>query len=92
MLFAHSAAGLGSHRIFGSDAMAGGTGADRYVFLICSGNDQINGFVFGEGDRFNLQGQTFTLGAADGDACCCYRAAARSSSTGSRLRISPCRS
>ena len=38
------------------------------MFLTGSGNDQINGFVFGEGDRLDLQGQTFTHGtSADGD-------------------------
>jgi serralysin len=49
--------------------MAGGTGADRYVFLTGSGNDQVNGFSGGaEGDRLDLQGQSYTLGtSADGD-------------------------
>jgi hypothetical protein len=48
--------------------MTGGTGADRYVFLPGSGADQVNGFGFAEGDRIDLQGQTFTLGASgDGD-------------------------
>ena len=49
--------------------MAGGAGADRYVFLVGSGNDQINGFSgSAEGDRLDLQGQTFTTGtSADGD-------------------------
>ena len=52
----------------GNDTMAAGTGGDRYVFLAGSGNDQINGFVFGEGDRLDLQGQTFTQGTSgDGD-------------------------
>ena len=51
------------------DTIAGGTGADRYVFLAASGNDQIAGFNAGEGDRLDLSGQTFTLStAADGAA------------------------
>ena len=64
-------AGSGNDTILGNegnDTMAGGAGADRYVFLVGSGNDQINGFVFGEGDRLDLQGQTFTQGTSgDGD-------------------------
>ena len=48
--------------------MTGGTGAARYVFAAASGSDQINSFSFTDGDRLDLQGQTFTLGtAADGD-------------------------
>ena len=50
----------------GNDTLAGGTGADRYVFLPGSGNDLVNGF--GNGDRLDLQAQTFTLGtSADAD-------------------------
>ena len=45
--------------------MAGGGGADRYMFFAGSGNDQINGFSGGaESDRLDLQGQTFTLGTS----------------------------
>ena len=52
----------------GNDTIAGGAGADRYVFAAASGNDQVNGFAFSEGDRLDLSGQTFTLGtSADGD-------------------------
>ena len=52
----------------GNDTMAGGAGADRYTFAGGSGSDQINSFAFGEGDRLDLQGQTFTTGtSADGD-------------------------
>ena len=48
--------------------MAGGNGADRYVFLSGSGNDQVGGFNFADGDRLDLQGQTFTTTtSADGD-------------------------
>jgi Ca2+-binding RTX toxin-like protein len=52
----------------GNDSLAGAAGADRYVFLSGSGNDQVNDFAFAEGDRLDLQGQTFTTGASgDGD-------------------------
>jgi Ca2+-binding RTX toxin-like protein len=52
----------------GNDTMIGGAGADRYVFATDSGADQVNGFSFIEGDRLDLQGQTFGLGtSADGD-------------------------
>ena len=48
--------------------MTGGTGADRYVFAAGSGFDQINGFTVFEGDRIDLQGQTFAQGTSgDGD-------------------------
>ena len=53
----------------GDDTMAGGGGADIYKFFTGSGNDQINGFSgSAEGDRLDLEGQTFTTGiSADGD-------------------------
>jgi Ca2+-binding RTX toxin-like protein len=52
----------------GNDTLAGGNGADRYVFASASGSDQINGFAVADGDRLDLQGQTFTQGtASDGD-------------------------
>jgi hypothetical protein len=48
--------------------MTGGAGADRYVFAIHSGSDQLDGFGFAEGDRLDLQEQTFSLGTSgDGD-------------------------
>jgi hypothetical protein len=48
--------------------MTGGAGADRYVVAGGSGNDQVNGFAFSEGDRVDAQGQSFTLAtSADGD-------------------------
>jgi Ca2+-binding RTX toxin-like protein len=59
--------GTGADTIWGNegnDSMTGGAGADRYVFLTGSGDDQINGFAFSEGDRLDLQGQTFTQGTA----------------------------
>ena len=61
------AAGSGADTIWGNegnDSMTGGAGADRYVFLTGSGNDQVTGFSFAEGDRLDLQGQTFTQGTA----------------------------
>jgi Ca2+-binding RTX toxin-like protein len=52
----------------GSDSLLGGAGGDRYVFAAASGSDQVNGFLFAEGNRLDLSGQTFTLGtSADGD-------------------------
>jgi Ca2+-binding RTX toxin-like protein len=52
----------------GDDSMSGGEGADRHEFAAASGNDQVFGFSFAEGDRLALQGQTFTVGtSADGD-------------------------
>ena len=60
-------AGAGTDTIWGNegnDLLAGGAGADRYMFAAGSGFDQINGFSFAEGDRVDLQGQTFTQGAA----------------------------
>jgi Ca2+-binding RTX toxin-like protein len=51
----------------GNDTVAGRAGADRYVFAVGSGNDLVSGFSVAEGDRLDLQGQSFTLGtAADG--------------------------
>jgi Ca2+-binding RTX toxin-like protein len=64
-------AGPGNDTVFGNegnDTIAGGAGADRLVFATGSGADQVDGFSFAEGDRLDLQGQTFTLGtSADGD-------------------------
>ena len=65
-------AGGGNDTLYGNegnDLLTGGGGADRYVFAAGSGADQIVGFLFGEGDRLDLMGQTYTRGAAgDGDA------------------------
>jgi polysaccharidase protein len=53
----------------GNDTLFGGAGGDLFAFAAGSGNDQITGFVFDEGDRITLQGQGYTLGSAgDGDA------------------------
>jgi Ca2+-binding RTX toxin-like protein len=64
-------AGGGNDTLYGNegnDLLTGGGGADRYVFAAGSGADQIAGFLFGEGDRLDLLGQTYTRGAAgDGD-------------------------
>ena len=63
--------GAGNDTIWGNednDTLAGGAGADRYFFLAGSGSDRIDGFDFDDGDRLDLQGQTFTTGtSADGD-------------------------
>ena len=65
-------AGAGNDTLYGNegnDLLNGGSGADRYVFATGSGVDQVVGFLFGEGDRLDLAGQTFTRGASgDGDA------------------------
>ena len=66
------AANQGDDLIFGNegnDLMFGGAGADRFAFAAGSGADQINGFSgAGEGDRLDLQGQTFVQGTSgDGD-------------------------
>ena len=38
------------------------------MFATGSGSDQVSGFSVADGDRLDLQGQSFTLGtAADGD-------------------------
>jgi hypothetical protein len=62
--------GLGDDILYGNegnDLLFGNEGADRYVFGTNSGADIVGGFSFTEGDRLDLQGQTFTVGtAADG--------------------------
>ncbi|MGU3537701.1 5'/3'-nucleotidase SurE [Methylobacterium sp. A54F] len=53
----------------GDDVLSGDLGADRYVFGQNSGRDLILGFSQGQGDRLDLQGQTYTVGtAASGNA------------------------
>ena len=53
----------------GNDVLSGDLGADRYVFGPNSGADLVLGFNQAEGDRLDLQGQTYTVDtAADGFA------------------------
>ena len=64
--------GQGNDLLFGNlgnDTLSGNLGADRFVFGQNSGNDLVRDFVQSDGDRLDLQGQTFVLGtAADGSA------------------------
>lgn len=48
----------------GNDTLTGGEGADRYVFIAGDGADRVLGFSATDGDRLDLQGQTYTLGSA----------------------------
>src|SRR5262245_22067896 len=63
--------GAGNDTLIGSegnDTLAGGAGADRYIVSPGSGNDQVSGFNFSQGDRLSVLGQTFTTQtSADGD-------------------------
>ncbi|GJE58618.1 hypothetical protein MPOCJGCO_0700 [Methylobacterium trifolii] len=53
----------------GNDVLSGDLGADRYVFGPNSGADLILGFDRADGDRIDLQGQSYALGTApDGNA------------------------
>ncbi|MGU3539827.1 calcium-binding protein [Methylobacterium sp. A54F] len=53
----------------GDDMLSGGAGADRYVFDRNSGRDLVLGFRQSEGDRIDLQGQSYRVSsAADGNA------------------------
>jgi Ca2+-binding RTX toxin-like protein len=45
----------------GNDVLYGNEGADRIVFGTNSGMDIVNGFSSNEGDRLDLQGQTYIL-------------------------------
>lgn len=52
----------------GDDLLYGGAGADQFSFSAGSGNDVIVGFNAEDGDRLDLQGQTFTEAqTANGD-------------------------
>ncbi|WP_311274896.1 calcium-binding protein [Methylobacterium sp. WCS2018Hpa-22] len=46
----------------GADQLTGGNGADRFVFETASGHDVIIDFRFGDGDRIDLSGQSYTVG------------------------------
>ena len=53
----------------GNDLLSGNLGADRYVFGQGSGTDRVNGFSLAEGDRLDVQGQSYSLGTgSDGFA------------------------
>ena len=52
----------------GNDTLVGGAGADRYVFGPNAGGDLVLGFDQAEGDRLDLQGQTYTLVTRDDGA------------------------
>jgi Ca2+-binding RTX toxin-like protein len=53
----------------GNDVLFGNEGADRLVFGTNSGSDLVNGFSQAEGDRLDLQGQTYTTAQdANGNA------------------------
>ena len=52
----------------GNDTMYGNLGADRYIFGTGSGADIIMDFSFTEGDRLDLQGQSYTTGTGAGGA------------------------
>ncbi|GJE59233.1 calcium-binding protein [Methylobacterium trifolii] len=45
----------------GNDVLSGDLGADRYVFGPDSGRDFVLGFNQAEGDRLDLQGQSYTV-------------------------------
>jgi Ca2+-binding RTX toxin-like protein len=50
------------------DELTGGMGADLFCFAIGSGSDVLQDFDFAEGDKIDLQGQTYTAGSdSDGD-------------------------
>lgn len=52
----------------GNDTMSGNLGADRFIFGTGSGADIIVDFNFAQGDRLDLQGQSYTAGTnAGGD-------------------------
>ena len=53
----------------GNDTLVGGAGGDRYVFGAGTGADLVLGFSQGDGDRLDLQGQSYTLSTgSDGSA------------------------
>jgi Ca2+-binding RTX toxin-like protein len=50
----------------GNDTIFGNEGADRFIFAAGSGNDKIADFSFADGDRLDLQGQSYTTGTGAG--------------------------
>lgn len=61
--------GQGNDVLYGNeqaDTLWGNEGADRFVFGTGSGADRIEDFNFGQGDRLDLQGQTYTTGSSGG--------------------------
>ncbi|WP_416357678.1 SwmB domain-containing protein [Aureimonas phyllosphaerae] len=60
---------LGNDQVWGdlgNDTLSGGGGADTFRFAASSGNDIIVDFNQSEGDRLDLQGQTFTVSEVNG--------------------------
>jgi Ca2+-binding RTX toxin-like protein len=51
----------------GNDTLIGGLGADLLVFAPGGGNDRIEGFDHGDGDRLDLGGQSFLAAYVGGD-------------------------
>ena len=59
--------GQGSDTIIGAlgnDLLFGNLGADRFVFGQVSGDDRVAGFSQAEGDRLDLQGQSYVVGSS----------------------------
>lgn len=48
----------------GDDVLTGGVGSDLFVFADGHGSDRVTDFEFADGDRLDLQGQTFTAASS----------------------------